>query len=250
MIEEPENHLSFSTLQKMLKEIGNKKKTSQIIVTTHNSLIASRLSLKNVLWITEKKVISLNNVNTDDAEFFIRADDNAFLKLLLSEKIFLVEGATEFLLLPMFYKDFTGRSIEQDKITVISCNGISYKRYLNIAGKANKKIAVITDNDKNEKKIEYANNFNDNHSLQHIFMSNKIEEWTWEICLYNENKRMLKDIVKVDSNANYLFHGIDYGPIIGKMLNNKVDMAYKMLTSGMRFEIPQYLKEAISWLEM
>ncbi len=102
LMEEPENHLSFSTLKKMLREISNQQENSQIIVATHSNMIASRLNLNNVLWITENNIKSLSNVKSDIAEFFVRADDNAFLQLLLSKKVFLVEGATEFLLLPMF----------------------------------------------------------------------------------------------------------------------------------------------------
>ena len=63
LIEEPENHLDFSTLRKMLQEISDKQNESQIIVTTHNNMIASRLNLKNVLWITENRVQSLSKVD-------------------------------------------------------------------------------------------------------------------------------------------------------------------------------------------
>ena len=70
LIEEPENHLSISTLNKMLNEISRTKDSSQIILTTHNNLIASRLNLTNVLWIAGNQVISLRNINQDDADFF------------------------------------------------------------------------------------------------------------------------------------------------------------------------------------
>ena len=132
LMEEPENHLSFTTLRKMLHEISAKQKDSQIIVATHNNMIASRLNLNNVLWITDCVVRSLSKVDKDVANFFVKADDNAFLQLLLSNKVFLVEGATEFLLLPHFYKQITGKTIEDDSISVISCNGISYKNYLTV----------------------------------------------------------------------------------------------------------------------
>ena len=119
-------------------------------------MIASRLNLNNVLWITEGGVKSLKGVESDVAEFFVRADDNAFLQLLLSKKVILVEGATEFLLLPMFYKQITGCTIEEDGISVISCKGISYMRYLEIAKATDKKIAVVTDNDENGGRIAEA----------------------------------------------------------------------------------------------
>ena len=248
LMEEPENHLSFSTLNKMLKEISNQQENSQIVVATHSNMIASRLNLNNVLWITENNIKNLSNVDSDIAEFFVRADDNAFLQLLLSKKVFLVEGATEFLLLPMFYQQLTGHTIEEDGVSVISCNGISYKRYLKIAEATGKKIAVITDNDKNRSRIEKAASFNKLHDVQHIFMGKNVEEWTWEVCIYKENKEILEKIVTVKDYSQYKFQGEDCGRVLGKMLNNKVDIAYQMLTSNKIFQVPKYIKDAIEWL--
>ena len=248
LIEEPENHLDFSTLRKMLQEISDKQNESQIIVTTHNNMIASRLNLKNVLWITENRVQSLSKVDEKVAEFFVKADDNAFLQLLLSKKGFLVEGATEFLLLPHFYKQLTGHSIEEDGISIISCNGISYKKYLAIADATGKRIAVITDNDKEQKKIDEATEFNKVNTLQHIFMGSTVDDWTWEISIYNINKNTLDGMITVQAGAKYLFHEKDYGAVVGKMLNNKVDTAYQMLTSGKIFSVPQYIKDAVGWI--
>ena len=248
LMEEPENHLSFSTLRKMLHEISIQQNNSQIIVATHNNMIASRLNLNNVLWITEDGVKTLASVDKDVAEFFVRADDNAFLQLLLSKKVLLVEGATEFLLLPKFYEQVTGRTIEDDNVSVISCNGISYNNYLEIAKATDKRIAVITDNDGNADRIAKAATFNQSNTLQHIFMDETTDNWTWEICIYNANKATLDGMIKVQEGAKYLFHEKDYGAIPGKMLNNKVETAYQMLISDVTFEVPQYIKDAIEWL--
>ena len=248
LMEEPENHLSFTTLRKMLEGISGKQKNSQIIVATHNSMIASRLNLNNVLWITESCVKPLTGVNEKVADFFVRADDNGFLQLLLSKRVFLVEGATEFLLLPHFYQQITGKTIEDDGISVISCNGISYKKYLEIAEKTDKKIAVITDNDKAQEKIDFAKKYNEKNTMQHIYMADSTDDWTWEICMYHANQAALDQLIKVRAGAEYKYHGESYGTVPGKMLNNKVDVAYQMLTSGTVFEIPQYVKDAIEWL--
>lgn len=248
LLEEPENHLSFTTLRRMLEGISGKCQDSQIIVATHNSMIASRLNLNNVLWITEAGVRSLSGVDEAVANFFVRADDNAFLQLLLAKKVFLVEGATEFLLLPHFYKQLTGKTIEEDGISVISCNGISYQKYLEIADKTDKKIAVITDNDKKQVRIDAAKKYNEGKTLQHIFMAASTDDWTWEICMYNANAVVLEKIIAVQAGAEYKYHGESYGAVPGKMLNNKVDVAYQMLTSGVQFEIPNHVKDAIEWL--
>lgn len=248
LMEEPENHLSFSTLRKMLQQISDQQDNSQIIVATHSNMIASRLNLKNVLWITECRAKSLIGVKSDVAEFFVRAADNAFLQLLLSKKVFLVEGATEFLILPMFYQQITGHTIEEDGISVISCNGISYKRYLEIAKATDKRIAVVTDNDRKVHRIAEAAAFNQANNLQHIFMGATVEEWTWEACIYKENVDILDGMIDVQEGAAYKFHDTDYGTVLGKMLNHKVDVAYQMLTSDKTFAVPQYIKDAIVWL--
>ena len=248
MIEEPENHLSFTTLRKMLQEISGKQETSQIIVATHNNMIASRLNLNNVLWITDKEARSLKIVNKEVAEFFVKADDNAFLQLLLSKKAILVEGATEFLLVPYFYEKLTGKTIEDDEVTVISCNGISYNKYLSIAESTNKRIAVLTDNDGKLERITEASTFNGTHELQHVFMAEDVKEWTWEVCIYGANQIELDKLVKIQPGAKYLFHEREYEPVLGKMLNNKVDTAYMMLTSDTEFVAPEYVKDAITWI--
>lgn len=251
LMEEPENHLSFSSLRKMLQEISEQQKKSQIIVATHSNMIASRLNLKNVLWITDTGVASLKTVDDEIAKFFEKADDNSFLELLLSKKAILVEGATEYLLLPYFYQKLTGDKIECDEISVISCDGIAYKKYLKIAEATHKKIAVLTDNDGHEERIAEALAFNQDNQLQHVFMADDIEKWTWEVCVYKENKTLLEDVIKIVSGSKYEFSGIKYGgtdPILGKMLNDKVESAYQMLMSGKDYVAPQYVKEAIEWI--
>lgn len=248
LMEEPENHLSFTTLQKMINKIEGEQSQSQIIISTHSNMIASRLNLNNVIWINDNRVQSLKNVETKVASFFVKAVDNAFLQLLLSKKVFLVEGATEFLLIPYFYKNITGHSIEEDEVSVISCNGISYNHYLEIAKNTEKKIAVLTDNDKKQDKIEYAEEFNTNNRVQHIFLDPSVEDWTWEVCLYNLNKNIFDDMIKLRQGANYKYHNENVGMVLGYMLNNKVDTAYKILLSEKSLGIPQYIRDAVKWL--
>jgi putative ATP-dependent endonuclease of the OLD family len=249
LMEEPENHLCFTNLQKMLQEISAQQDKSQIIVATHSNMIASRLNLNNVLWITETGVKSLGGVDENVARFFVKADNNSFLQLLLSEKVILVEGATEFLLLPYFYKQIKNQSLEEDGISIISCNGISYGNYLEIATATGKKVAVITDNDKKQERIDSAKKFNGLNSMQHIYMGADINDWTWEACVYHANKQELDKLIKTQKNADYKVHGqLCESKVLGKMLNDKVDSAYQMQVSDIIFEVPQYVKDAISWL--
>ncbi|WP_374118387.1 ATP-dependent endonuclease [uncultured Fusobacterium sp.] len=248
MIEEPENHLCHSNLMKMLDQIKKQIENNQIIITTHNNLITSRLNLNNVIWIDKEKSKSLSDIDSKISKFFEKVDNNNFLQLLLAKKIILVEGATEYLLIPSIYKKITGAEIESEEITVISCNGISYQNYLEIGSETKKKIAVITDNDCSQKRIDKMNDFNKKNDLQHIFMDKDIENWTWEVCIYNLNEEKLKEIIKIDEKFDYKFNGKSYEKHLGKMLNTKVETAYDMLSYNFEFEIPKYVKEAIAWI--
>ena len=48
--------------------------------------------------------------------------------------------------------------------------------------------------------------------------------------------------------CEYLHDGKDYGKVLGKMLNNKVEIAYQILIQEMDLEIPNYIKEAFEWI--
>ena len=248
LMKEPENHLSHQTMNKMLHEISKTQSESQIIITTHSNLIASRLNLKFVKWITNNAVISLKGVNDPVADFFVKADNNNFLQLLLSQKVILVEGASEALLLPKIYSIVTKRTLEEDGVSIISCGGITYKNYLDIAVGNDKRIAVITDNDKNQERIDDAAELNKSSACHKVFIPTSVDDWTWEVCLYKLNTDLLNKTISVKENRKYLYNGTDYGQVLGKMLNNKVEVAYDLARIDDDFEVPQYVKDAIGWL--
>jgi len=259
MIEEPENHLCYTNLQQMLSTINSYSKDSQLIITTHNSMIASRLDLRNILWIetNTNQTSKLDNIDEETAQFFIKLDNNNLLHLLLSKKAILVEGPTEYLLLPYFYKKIYKRTLAQDGITLITCGGISYKRYFDITKNTNIKIAVITDNDEKDTNLSYMKEHNSQSISQKIFMDNDLKNFTWEVALYNcneQNPDLEKCAGKIDPTADYKFNKVIYGkngenkPILGKMLNNKVDVAYKILQYEADLQVPKYVKEAFKWI--
>lgn len=246
-IEEPENHLSFSNLKQMISEI-KKQEGKQLIITTHESMIANSLNLKNVLWIKETNAESLKDISEDDSDFFLKTSDNNMLQYILSSKVILVEGPTEYMLIPKIFEKLHNKYIEECGITIIDCGGVKYKRYLDIANKTNKKVAIITDNDKKQSNLDYKNTFNTTSDNIKIYMDDSLENWTWETCFYNLNKSKLEQLIDIEENADYLFHGNDYGKVLGKMLNNKVDTAYKMYKTDFDFEIPEYIKESLEWI--
>lgn len=247
-IEEPESHLSHTNLRKMIKMIEQKEKESQIIITTHNSLIVSNLDLRNVIFLNDTKPVLLNDLDEKVSNYFLKSDNSKLMEFILSKKIILVEGNTEYMLIPNFYKRIYNRDIDLDDIFVISAAGLGYKNYIEIANKLNKKLVVLTDNDKKQEKINEINSFNETNTKIKIFTDTDINRWTIEVCLYNDNKAKLDEIIEIDPNADYRFHGEDYGKKLGKMLNNKAEMAYKLLKIE-ELVVPSYIREAMKWIK-
>lgn len=250
-IEEPENHLSHTTLRKMISEIMENRENKQLIVTTHNSLIVTSLGLKNIIWLNNNKGKSLSDIPETVANYFTKLGNNNLLQFLLAEKCILVEGPTEYLLLPELYKSiYPGSSLQSDKIDIISCDGVSYKQYLEIAKHTNHKVAVITDNDTNPQNVEYMKEYNSENERSHIFMSEDTGDngWTWEANIYGLNKTLIESLITIQDGARYLYHGKEYEPYLGKMLNNKVETAFLLLDKVGELQCPQYVLEAFEWI--
>ena len=260
-VEEPENHLSYTNMREMLTQISSKSKDVQLILSTHSNMIVSGLGLDNVRWFQSvgkdsSKLTPLPDVSPDTANYFRYIGNNSLLDFVLATTVVLVEGPTEYMLFPYFFKRENGYSLDSKKIAVISCNGVSYKRYLEIAENTGKKVAVLTDNDESSTKIKEVDDYN-NESERHqcrIFTDkDKKNGWTWEVCFYRENKSALDQLIEVDPKCEYSYHKrTDLSKTLGKMLNNKVSTAALMLdydkTSKTKLILPQYVKEAIEWL--
>jgi putative ATP-dependent endonuclease of OLD family len=150
LLEEPENHLSHVHMHKLVERIQTSVK-KQLFIATHSSFIATRLNLKNVLILSEEnssQPTSLKDLKQGTADFFMKAPDNNVLELALCKKAILVEGDAEFILMGALYTNSAnGASINADGIHVISVDGTSFKRYLELAKLLGIKVAVIRDND-------------------------------------------------------------------------------------------------------
>ena len=93
-------------MKKMLVDIINNK-SKQTFITTHNSVICSRLNLKKLIALGEgNNVITsdFKKIDKDTADFFIKCPSYNILNFILSKKVILVEGAAEYILMEKFYK--------------------------------------------------------------------------------------------------------------------------------------------------
>lgn len=149
LIEEPENHLSHSKLNQLIKDIHEKCIDKQILISTHSSFVANKLGLEKLIIIENKIPLRLNNLSEKTHEFFEKLPGYDTLRLILCKKAILVEGDCDELLVQRAYMDNNnGRLPIEDQIDVISV-GTSFLRFLQIATKINKPVCVVTDTDGN-----------------------------------------------------------------------------------------------------
>lgn len=154
LIEEPENHLSPSKLNELLSDIlENGGRASQIVISTHSSFVANKLNLRNLILLAGKRTLRLNDLPADTVRFFFSLAGYDTLRLILCKGAFLVEGDSDELVLQRAYWDENGCLPIQAGLEVISCRGLSFKRYLDIAKPLGLRVAVVTDNDGDLQKV-------------------------------------------------------------------------------------------------
>lgn len=238
LIEEPENHLSPTNLRKLIDSILTTR-DGQLFITTHNSLISTRLELKNLFIMhdnSEEKPVSLHDLNEDTAKYFMKAPVANIIEYALSNKTILVEGPAEYMLSEKFYKKVAKHKPEEDNINIMTVYGLSFKRYLDIAKLLKNRVAIVTDNDSNSK-INCIDKYSDYSKEDNIkiFYDNDDSRNTFEIILHDDNKDLCASLFGANAK-NY-------------MLKNKTESAYKLLSIEENIVVPNYIKEAIEWIK-
>jgi putative ATP-dependent endonuclease of OLD family len=240
LLEEPENHLSHTNMKKLVKNISNALDT-QMFIATHSSHISSRLDLRKAQLLGINRTSSLKLLSEDTANFFIKAPDNNILEFALSNKVILVEGDAEFILLDAFYRKIHNISIENDNVHVISIGGKSFKRYLELGKLLNLKVAAITDNDGDFQKKCLENYSDFLYETGKIFYEENNSLYTFEKSIYALNKKICDEAF---GSGRRTLNSEDY------MLRNKAEVALKLLEDYEdQLIVPDYIIEALQWIK-
>lgn len=147
LCEEPENHLSHTKLNVLIRSIKENIGDKQILISTHSSFVANKLGLESLILLNESKTVKLQDLEPDTKNFFSHLSGYDTLRLILCKKAILVEGDSDELVIQKAYMNANGGKLPiDDGIDVISV-GTAFLRFLEIAEKLNKRVAVVTDND-------------------------------------------------------------------------------------------------------
>ena len=239
MIEEPENHLSPVNLRKLIKRVSDSEKC-QMFISTHSSVISTRLEINNlvIMHIGNPKPLMLKEIDKDTAKYFSKTPPASIIDFVLSQKVILVEGPAEYMLMEKFYETVTGgNKPESENIQILDIRGLSFKRYLDVAKLTGSKVAVITDNDGNHQKkcVEKYKEYESEDNVG-VFFDEDDKKNTFEILLYESNKELCEEMFGTE-------------PVQWMTTNsNKTEVAYRLLLGTDQITVPDYIKRAIEWI--
>jgi len=249
LLEEPENHLSHTKLNQLIKEIELKCQEKQILISTHSSFVANKLGLENLILLNDKKTIRLNQLSKETYEFFQKIPGYNTLRLILCKKAILVEGDSDELIVQKAYRlKHNNRLPIEDEIDVISV-GTSFLRFLEIAEKVSKPVVIVTDNDGkvSSLKIKYKNYLEPNKKAEINICFDPIED-PGTIDAFNYNTLEPK-FVKANNVAllnQVLGKNFTENELHLYMYENKTSCALKIFDTDLPIEFPDYIVRAIN----
>lgn len=300
-LEEPEAHLHPQMQQTFIKNVKSfiqkKNWNVQVIITTHSPHIVADSGLKNIRYFekTTNKISVKNLSNFQEGLENTETETIAFLKqymtlyncdMFFADKIIMVEGVVERLLLPEMIKQ-SAQELENQYVSLIEIGGAYAFKFQALLNFLNIKTIIITDIDSVEKSggikcpTDKENCVTCNQSLVKLISKTKISDLlsipannkiidslnisyqipetpngkcgrSFEEAFILKNAKKLAETTISFSNSK-LFTGKTEAEIIANSYNiadkipKKTDFAFDIITIK-DWETPLYIKEALIWL--
>ncbi len=237
LIEEPENHLSHTRLRELLARITKSAGKRQVFITTHSSYVLNRLGLDQLVLISDNQAHRFDELNSDTAEYFRKLSGFDTLRILLAERIVLVEGPSDEIIFNRFFKDKYGKEPMDMSVDVMSINGVSFKRGLELAALVGRSMIALRDND--GKSAEYWKKSLDEYlkdGCREIFIGDPTQGSTLELQIIEANdENQLRRILNQSNNVD----------LSDWMQGNKTQAALRIAEASYDFTPPPYIGEAI-----
>lgn len=240
LIEEPENHLSFTNLNRLVSKISARVARKQLFITTHSNYVLNKLGIEHVQLFRGIDTLTLNDLSESTRDYFLKLPGHDTLRLILaSQKVILVEGPSDELIVQKCYRQLHGRSPLEEGIDVITVNSLAFKRFLEISEKLNIETHVVTDNDGNvaalrEKYADY-----DALEFIHIHYDEDEAYPTLEPQLVRVNElALLNDILGKNFQSK--------NELSEYMQKNKTESALHIFNDNREIVIPDYIRNVVA----
>jgi predicted ATP-dependent endonuclease of OLD family len=238
LVEEPENHLSHSNMNKLINNISERCDGKQLIMATHSSYVLNKLGLENLILLNaNKKIATLKSLSGETQKYFKKLPGYDTLRILLSPKAILVEGPSDELIVQRAYLQKYKKLPVELGVDVITIRGLSFKRFLEIAKVLHKEITVITDND-GKARTDIEASYRELLGVSIVYFDDDVTYKTLEPQIVKCNSLDLLNEI-LDKSFT------DKQTLKDFMINNKTETALKILESKKDIVIPKYIEDAI-----
>lgn len=238
LVEEPENHQSPTSLNTLIRRIAERCEGMQVLVTTHSSFVLNKLGLDRLTLLGPAGAMSLSDLPGDTLDYFKRLPGYDTLRVVLAERVILVEGPSDELIIQRAFCDRHGCMPSERGIEVITVRGLSFRRFLDIAVPLQVPVVVVTDNDGKDADVvraRYAAYAGDSVTIQ-------VGEPT-------DGKTLEPQIAAVNSlellNAEFQTTHPDKASLISYMEKNKTACALGLFESKNDVSLPAYVRDAV-----
>jgi len=240
LIEEPENHLSFSSMNILLEKIENKCKGKQIIIATHSAYVLNKLGLEHLILLrSNNNTATLKNLPSDTQNYFKKLSGYDTLRLVLAKKAILVEGPSDELIVKKAYLLKHNKLPIKNGVDVINVRGLSFSRFLDIARELETNVLVVTDNDG-----DYAKKVDEKYKDYRSFSNIKI-------CRSKNNSAPTLEPQIVAENGQEVLNEIfgtsyeNQESLKKYMESNKTECGLKIFETDRTIRFPKYIEDAI-----
>jgi putative ATP-dependent endonuclease of the OLD family len=238
LIEEIENHLSFSNLNALIGHISDRLNDRQLIMTTHSSFVLNKLGMDSVLMFRGGQAGTLRDLSKETFDYFRKLPGYDTLRLILSKRAVLVEGPSDELIVQKAYLMEFGKMPLEMGVDVISVSSLAFKRFLEIAGLLSIEVDVVTDNDGDVASLEKKYESYLVHKTIAIEYDKDESAKTLEPQLLKSNGRELVNSIlgkSFETDADLLKY----------MAKNKTECALRFFETNIPWIVPRYIENAV-----
>ncbi|WP_250634456.1 ATP-dependent nuclease [Pinirhizobacter soli] len=240
MVEEPENHLSHTTLTTLLSRIESLIDGQQLFITTHSSFVLNRLGLDSLFLLGEGGARKVTELDPLTVEYFQKLPGYDTLRMALAKKIVLVEGPSDEMVFERIFTDMYGKRPMAFGIDVMSMRGLALKRCLDLCAALDRPVAALRDNDgfdPSELRADVAGWLATGR--RELFIGEVAQGRTLEPQLiYHNEAAVLRKALSITAGTN----------LETWMTREKTEAALRIASSDITITPPSYMREAAQFI--
>lgn len=240
MVEEPENHLTHTSLVTLLSRIESLAgEQQQLFITTHSSFVLNRLGLDALLLMGHDVTAKLSTLDPETVNYFKKLPGYDTLRIVLANKIVLVEGPSDEIVFERIFHDRYGKRPMACGIDVLSMRGLSLARGLELCAALGKPITAIRDNDGiDPDELRGPVDKWLKKGVRELFIGEVAHGETLEPqVIHHTGEVLLRDVLRI----------ADHADLLKWMTREKTEAALRISASDKKIVPPAYMLEAVKF---